>query len=698
MDISHHWLEAAAFSVTPSQTAKQGWLCTAPLSAGKRDPSLRKTNLSCPSQPFWDTTSQFSSSRSLQQNNLCPRLQQHSSKCVGHRIPRLALSVLPAVNLPQRHSHLETYSLEGRRSESIDFPQQHHQKAKAAGSCSIHTAHHRCLENRNKHSDYPVEKQQHQPPAASCMDPVSPSLVNARSLSRTVDSPLRDELIACPSSRTSSESVNACCSSALTLGDLDPSSLESLQSLLQSSQISASLYCSLQRLKQETALMGIWGSLPLEPKSSPVSGRLCFAPDDPAPSILCAGEQLAGVKTSAAQARLKWGVPFAKDWSLGAVTRDFSRAEPFSVSHRYGCIDSNTWRTKVSGDIQPKTLSSGVGSGRLADTEADSSYSCSPYFRCQSQAKPTLETGSLYVHTKSHSPGKVLKGEETSDGASPYAVSRKKDLPTSLYPEGFQVSLETDLGGAQMNVGIAMCGTPREVCVRVTSPPGEKKFRPVQQFSTKFVEVNNTEPHVKSSKESEEVCDSRSRAARRVAVVGSSQSSTSGIQAEGSFGEYSDTDCMNVSREVRRNKHSHQSSWRNCEADGSLEQSEEPSVERSAKEPRCGEEGSQTQETVSREVRVCSLHNIPVHRYYLCFFLLLARGAELWYKGDGDACPIDFLAPNGQILLSYGPAPSQHTHLSVYMLLPKKQLVNLVVLGNVNTFLCSLDLHAEGKH
>lgn len=47
-----------------------------------RDPSLRHTNLSCPSQPF-------SSSCLLQQDNLCSRLQQHSSKCVVHRIPIL---------------------------------------------------------------------------------------------------------------------------------------------------------------------------------------------------------------------------------------------------------------------------------------------------------------------------------------------------------------------------------------------------------------------------------------------------------------------------------------------------------------------------------------------------------------------------------------------------------------------------------
>ncbi|XP_062459836.1 uncharacterized protein C1orf167 homolog [Pezoporus occidentalis] len=461
------------------------------------------------------------------------------------------------------------------------------------------------------------------------MDPLDPLLVSAHLSSRTVDSLLRQELLVCPASRSSSESVNACSSSALTLGELELSSVESLQTLLQSSQISASLYCAVQRLKRESALMGIWGSLPLEPRSSPVSGSLCFAPDDSAPSILSAGER-AGVKSSATQARLKWGAPFAKDWSLNAVTRDFSHAVPVSVLHRYECIDSNTWRTNISGDIQPETLTCGVGSGGLVGTAAQSSCNCSRPFRRQSQAKPALETGSLYVHAKSHSPEKVLKGEETSNGASPCAVPWRRDLPASIYPKGLQVSLETDLGEAQMNVDVAVYGTPREVHVRVT--PGE--FRPVQQLSTKSVEVTNSKPHVKSSKESGEVCDSGSQAAR-MAVVGSSQSSPSITQVEEGFGGYSDVDCRNVSRERRRNKYSQQRSWRNWEADSNLNQSEERSVERSAQEPRCCDEGSQTQEAVSREVSENSFWSLKVNEQsfqHLRDRQMLARCFQAWRR------------------------------------------------------------------
>lgn len=502
------------------------------------------------------------------------------------------------MNLPQRHLHFEACVLEGR-SESIDFPQHQHQEAKAAGSCSISTAHHNYSERRNKNCDCPVENQQRQLSAAPRMDPVNPLLVNARLASHAADSPLKHEL------RSSSESVNTCHSSALTLGNLDPSNLESFQPLVQSSQISASLYCSVQRLEQETALMGIRGSLPLEPKSAPLVGHSRFAPDDLGPSILTMGEQLAAVKTNAAQARLKWGVPFAKDWSLSAVTRDFSPTEPLSVSHRYGHIGSNTWRANNSGGIQPQTLASGVGSGRPVDIEANSSFNCSPFSKSQSLVKPSPETGSLYVHRKGHSPGKVVKGEQTSNGVFPCVESWKKDLSASLDPEGLQVLLETDLGGAQMNVGVAMCGTPTEVCVSIAPHPGDKEFRAGHQLSVKSVQVNNS--HVKYSKESEEVCDSRSQAARRVAAVGSSQSNPLGTPAEEGFNKHSDVDCMNMSTEGRRNKYSYQSSWRNLEADGNLEQSEECSVERNANKPRCCEEGSQTQKTVLREVRVCSL-------------------------------------------------------------------------------------------
>ncbi|XP_015737839.1 uncharacterized protein C1orf167 homolog isoform X2 [Coturnix japonica] len=450
------------------------------------------------------------------------------------------------------------------------------------------TAYHHCLEGRNKSSDYPLEKQQ--PPAVSCMDTGNPSLVSTLLLFHAVGCSLRHKLA---SSRSSRESVNICCSSTLTTSDFGPSNLESLQPLLPSSQISAALYCSIQRLKQEIAFMGSRASLPLEPNSSPVSGSLCFAPDDPAPIILSTGEQLAGVKTSAAQARLRWSIPFAKGTSFGAVTRDFGHAEPISVSHRCRYIDSGMWRTKLLGGIHPDRLSSGVGSGRLVDPEGDSSNDCPPYFRCQSQAKPTLETSGFYVHTKNHSYEKVLKADGTSGEASLCAMPWKKSLP-----EGLHMSLETWLAGTQMNVGVSMYGTPREVCVRVTSS-GDQEFRPVQKLSIKSVEAENSKPPVESSKGLEEVCDCRSQAGSRMAVGDSSQSSPSSTQVGKDTGDCSNIEHVNANREERRNKHFQQSSWRNWEAP---DHSEEPSLERNDREPRCCEEGSQTQETVPSEV------------------------------------------------------------------------------------------------
>uniref|UniRef100_A0A8B9U002 Uncharacterized protein n=1 Tax=Anas zonorhyncha TaxID=75864 RepID=A0A8B9U002_9AVES len=612
VDISHRWPEVAAFGVTPSQAAGQGWVCTTPLSPGQREPSLIQTNLSCPSQLFQDTTSQFSRSPVQQQNNLCFRLQQHSSQYVAHRIPRLALSVYPAVKVPPRHSHLEAFCAEEGWYENINFPQQHQQKAKAAGTCSAPTAHQHCLEGRNENGDYPAEKQQ--PRAVSCIDPGSPSLVNKHLSLHAGDTPLRHKLELCPSSGSSGGSVNACRSSALTLGDLRLPNLESFQVFLQLSRISAGLYRSVWRLKQKIALMGIRGSLPLEPSSSPGSGSLYFAPDDSASSTLSTGEQLAGVKNGAAQARLKWGIPFAKGCSLDAVARDLSHAEPLSVSHGYGYVDSSMWRSKLSGDVWPERLSAGVGSARLVDTKADSSKNCSPHFRCQSQAKSTVdENGGLYVHTKIRSSGKVLK-EETTGGAFACPIPWKKDLPASMYPEGLQLSLETCFEGAQMNVGVAMYGTPREVCLRVASPSGDQEFRPIQQLSIRPAEVNNCEPPVESSKALEEVCDSTSQADRRMIVADSSHSSPFSVQDEKGFGEYSDTECGNVSREGRRDQCSYQSSWRNWEADANLDCSEDPSVVRSVKEAECCEEGSQAQEIASREVSDNSCCSLKVHK------------------------------------------------------------------------------------
>lgn len=425
------------------------------------------------------------------------------------------------------------------------------------------------------------------------MDTGNPPLVNTLLPFNAVDCPLRHKSALCTSSRSSREGVNICCSSALTSSDLSPSNLESLQSLLQSSQISAALYCSIRRLKQEIAFMGSRASLPLEPKSSPVGGSLCFALDDPAPIILSTREQLAGVKTSAAQARLRWSIPFAKGTSLGAVMRDFGHAEPLSVSHRCRYVDSSMWRTKLSGGIHPDRLSAGVGSGRFVDTEDDSSNDCSPYFRCQSQVKPALETGGFYVHTKNHSYEKVLKAEGMSGEASPCAMPWKKNHPESLH-----ISLETWLAGTQMNVGVSMHGTPREVCVRVTSS-GDQEFRPVQQLSIKPVEVENSRLPVESSKGLEKVCDCRSRAASSMAVGDSSQSSPFSTQVGKDTGDCSNIEHVNANREERRNKHFQQSSWRNWEAP---DHSEEPSVERNAKEPQCCEEGSHTQETVPSEV------------------------------------------------------------------------------------------------
>ncbi|XP_005057760.1 PREDICTED: uncharacterized protein C1orf167 homolog [Ficedula albicollis] len=92
---------------------------------------------------------------------------------------------------------------------------------------------------------------------------------------------------------------------------------------------------------------------------------------------------------------------------------------------------------------------------------------------------------------------------------------------------------------------------------------------------------------------------------------------------------------MNMSREGRRNKYSYQSSQRNLEADGNLEQSEECSVERNTSEPRCCEEGSQTQKTVPREISENSFWPLKVNKQSFCNLCnkqILTRCFQAWRR------------------------------------------------------------------
>ncbi|XP_019367267.1 PREDICTED: uncharacterized protein C1orf167 homolog isoform X3 [Gavialis gangeticus] len=526
-EVPHHWADAAVVSVTPGWGVGRSRTSLVTAAAGKiqglrkRDPSLVQTNLICPPQPFWDATERLSNSCFQQQHNLCSRLQQRGNENVIQGSRRLPAALSRRRDAQQRCSRLSTTGLEGScRDASTGLPARSLQEG--VGSCELSCGRRTCWssqEGRNQSQEQWTEKQQHRLLIACSAGHGNPSVASADGLSPavvSVDPSARSTLNCRPvvyaSSRGSSSAsvASRCPGPSFTLEELSSPSLaespahpSALRSVLESSQASASLHCSIQKLKQETAAMGILGSLPLESRSSPVTCRFCFAPDVSPPAIQGAEEYCAREKTRAAQARMKWGSPFAKGWGLGSVT---SETKPTSIYHRYRTTELYTQRASVSEGIWSGPLSAEAGPVGLVDTEADGPYDCSPYLGYRSQA---------CGHATTHFP------EEPSFRSPPCSVSRRKDLPPSPYPGGLQVSLETQHSRAQMNIGVAIDGTPREVCVRVTSPPAETGAAPVQQLCIHSSCEGASAPHCKYHGEPAELYDAALAAGKGPTVVNS---------------------------------------------------------------------------------------------------------------------------------------------------------------------------------
>ncbi|XP_037737295.1 uncharacterized protein C1orf167 homolog isoform X2 [Chelonia mydas] len=626
-EAAHRWANAAAFTVTPGWQAEQGRSAPAVKSKGpkKRDPSLIQTNLSCPSsQPFRAATNQLSSSCSQQQNNLYCRLQRGSSGKVACGNPLPPSSAPPHVDLQRRPFRFDTAGLAGSEENvSVHLPErslQYKKKPKEGSSpwdqSSVHSSCHNLPEGGNQSNEQQVKKQQHGPFAAYDADHGNPLLASTDSLSPAVVPVIpsaglvpHHSPMVCLSPGSSRGSVNSCCPGpALTLDELGPRSLAeslprsvALQSVLQSSKTSASLHCSIQRLKQEAALMGIWSSLPLESRSSPLACRLCFAPEVSTPAVLSVGEDLAREQSSAKQARMKWGPPFVRDWGLGSVTGDVGDAEPTSLCHRCRNTELYAQRTKVSGGIWPETLCAGASSVYLVDTDAGSSYDWSPYLRYKSQVQHTPQKNSTFSHVKTNFPEKPLRVEE-----SPCSVHWRKALPSGPDPDGLQLSLETQEGGAPMNVSVAVYGTPREVHLRVQSPSGGAGIGQVQQLNMSSIDVGTSEPHDKDQGESAEACDIISSAARRIAMVNNRQSVPSPsyspfrVTARQGPGEYSlvaaAVDDTNATNEGGSEERSQEAFCMDQGLNTDWDQSEKLPAERSNRELQNCEESSQVQD------------------------------------------------------------------------------------------------------
>ncbi|XP_075762716.1 uncharacterized protein C1orf167 homolog isoform X2 [Pelodiscus sinensis] len=512
-EATHQWPSAGAFTVTPGWEVETGR--TAPAVKGKgdkkRDPSLIQTNLSCPSQPLRAAAIPLSNFCSQQQNNLYCRLQRHSSGKVGCGNPPLPSSAPPHVDLQRRRSCLDTTGGAGSgENVSVHLAEkslQDRRKPKEGVSpwdqSSVQCSCYHLPEGRNQSNEQAVKKQQRGPHVTYGADDGDPLRASTEFLSPTVVPVITSagllpphSPMVCPSPGSSKRSVNSFCPGpALTLDELGPPSLAeplpssaALQSLLKSSKTSASLHCSIQRLQQEAAFMGIWSSLPLDPRSSPRACRMCFAP-----AVLSVGEQLARDQSSAKQARMKWVPPFVRDWDLGSVSYDLGEAEPTSLCQRCRNTELYLQRSKASGRIWPGSLCTGASSVCLVDTEAGSPQESSPYRKYQSQA-PHTQGGGTFGRTKTNFPEKPLGAEESFARAAPCAMCCRKALPSGSDPGDLQVSLETQEGGSPVNVSVTVYGTPREVHLEVQSPSGDAGSSQVQQLSVGSIDVGASEP------------------------------------------------------------------------------------------------------------------------------------------------------------------------------------------------------------
>ncbi|KAG6936420.1 chromosome 1 orf 167 [Chelydra serpentina] len=627
-EATRRWANVA---VTPGWAAEQGRSAPAVNSKGpkKRDPSLIQTNLSCPSQPFRAATDPLSAACSQQQNNLYCRLQRCSSGNVACGHPPVSSSAPPNVALQRRRSGFDTAGLAGSgenvsadlAERSLQYKKKPQEGSSPWDQSSVHCTCHNLPEGRNRSNEQQVKKQQHGPFTAYDADPGNPLLASTDPLSPAVVPVISSaglvphhRPVVCLSPGCSRGSVNSCCPGpALTLDELGPPSLaESLpssaafQPLLQSSKTSASLHCSIQRLKQEAALMGIWSSLPLESRSSPLACRLCFAPEVFTPAVLSVGEQLAREQSSARQARMKWGPPFVKDWGLGSVTGGLGDAEPTSLCQRCRNTELYAQRTKVSGGIWPETLCAGASSVYLVDTDAGSPYDWPPYLRYKSQAQHTPQGDVPSCHVKTHFPEKPLGVEESFARASPCSVHWRRALPSGPDPDGLQMSVETQEGGAPMNVSVAVYGTPSEVHLRVQSPSGDAGIGQVQQLSMSSRDVGTSEPHGEDQGESAEACDIVSSAAGRIAMVNNRQSVPSPsyspfrVTARQGPGEYSlvatDMDDTNATNEGGNEERSQEAFCRDQGLNTDQDQSETLPADRSSRELQNCEESSQAQD------------------------------------------------------------------------------------------------------
>ncbi|XP_044301434.1 uncharacterized protein C1orf167 homolog isoform X2 [Varanus komodoensis] len=243
-----------------------------------------------------------------------------------------------------------------------------------------------------------------------------------------------------------------------------------LRTLLESSQTSADLYSSIQRLRQEIAVMGALGSFPWESKSLSLAYRPPADPPASTSTVLSLMEQL-----TPKQASVNWGTPLSQAWD-SSFTRGTGRdREPLPIAYDkvgvYGPpgeeASDRGWPPGVCSSVGPTTPA-------FQGEEREERYCGTSfrYLRSCSGAQRALEEESLCRCPKPSGHQRALAAQEPTAGVLHRSDLGLGDLPLGLLStDGLQVSLKT-CTKAPLSMGVCVYDAQQAVHLTVHSPGG----------------------------------------------------------------------------------------------------------------------------------------------------------------------------------------------------------------------------------
>ncbi|XP_061458018.1 uncharacterized protein LOC133372896 isoform X2 [Rhineura floridana] len=261
---------------------------------------------------------------------------------------------------------------------------------------------------------------------------------------------------------------------ALTLDHLSsspfvesPPSSTALKTLLQSSQMSANQHRSIQRLKQEAALMGALGSFPWESKSPSLPSPLRFHPQASTSAVLSIMGQLAAEESHDKQAGVKWRTSFARDWGLTSTVGALGDGKAIPVVYRCRNTGLCMYPTEASDQCWQAGFCGSAGLTSLALRGEDGYSNTSVgYLECCSGGKGTCGCPKTLCHQRTIDP------EEHSSGVFCRSELRFENHPLGLLSfDGLAVSLETLCAETEVDMGLSVYDTKKEVHT-IRSPGG----------------------------------------------------------------------------------------------------------------------------------------------------------------------------------------------------------------------------------